>query len=219
MSLSALARSPECEQLLKFVLEHNVTDTWEHPRMLCYVNGRVLAGETSVGEADTEMVVHIAHSHLDSCCSIHLSTLLALATAYVKYQYDAVAEAIIRQGQPVDWALKDKPEGTEGRVMVYANLVARYGVDSPEAMAFYKKYANDLSFSDRNEFVEQAASVRLKALVITIITKEQEAKIQQQRQNASDQFLEDAGLGPSKPERPEIELIRDDQTRVKKRKK
>ena len=189
MSLSPLARSPECERLLKFALDHEVTDIWEHPAIDCYINGHILSGVNPVGELDSnELVVHIADAHGPDKCSIHLSTVVALATAYIKYQYEAVAEAISKNGQSVDWALKDKPEGNDGRVMVYANIVAKYGHDSDEAIEYTHKYLDD------NGFVEAATMVRLKARVLQIISEEQEAKILQQRQNSADSFLQQAGF-------------------------
>ena len=191
MSLSSLARSPESEQLLKFVLDHEVLDNWEHPPLLCYVNGRVLSGTVPVGELQSqELVVNIEYRHGEGKCSIHLSTLLSLATAYIKYQYEAVAAALSRQGKPVDWVLKDKAEGIDGRVMVYADLVAKFGLNSSEAAEHYRTHAPD------NAFVEAAAQVRLQTRVLQIISEEQEAKIQQQRRNSTDQFLDETGFKP-----------------------
>ena len=191
MSLSSLARSPECEQLLRFALDHKVIDNWEHPPLQCYVNGNVLSGAIPVGESESqELVVNISCLHHPKKCSVHLSTILALATAYIKYQYEAVAAALARQGRPVDWILRDKPEGIDGRMMVYIDLVARYGLDSAEAIEHCEKYSTE------NEFVEEVAQIRLRARLLQIISEEQEAKIQQQRRNSSGQFLRKAGFEP-----------------------
>jgi hypothetical protein len=179
MNLSSLARSPECENLLKFALEHEVSDDWETPPLLCHVNGRILSGQVALGEADTEMVVHLNRPDSSSRCSVHLSTLLALAMAYIKYQYEAVANALANQGQQVELDLSAKPEGVASRIMVYSSLVARYGINSEEAIRYHAKYSSD------NDFLDGASSVRMSARMLTIIGEEEEAKILQQRRNST----------------------------------
>jgi len=79
MSLSALARSPECEQLLKFVLDHDVTTNWEQPSIDCFVNGHKLSGTIAVGDTENqELIVHVQDSTSQDKCSVHLSTIIAL---------------------------------------------------------------------------------------------------------------------------------------------
>lgn len=189
--LSALARSPECEQLLKFVLEHDVGEIWGHPRVLCHVNGRVLSADNPVGDPETEMIVHLQHPRIDSQCSVHLSTLISLAVAYIKYQYEAVAAALMQQGQPVDWVLEGEPEALEARGLTFAALVARHGPDSEEALKYHMQYLDD------NAFIELAALIRTKHLLLRTVEVEHEAKIRQQRSNNATRLLKSAGLEPS----------------------
>ena len=116
MSLSALARSPECEQLLKFSIDHDVADNWEFPPIDCFVNGRILSGNEAVGDTtNPELVVYINHKRSDDKCSIHLSTLIALATAHIKYQYEAVIAVLSSRGQPIKWELQNEPGSVDGR--------------------------------------------------------------------------------------------------------
>jgi len=179
MSLSSLARSPESENLIKFAIAHRITEDWESPELLCHVNGRVLSGTVSVGESDKELVVHISPV-LGNKCSIHLSTLLALSTAYIKYQYEAVAMALAESGKSSGLAWDGKPfcKDSDSRVMIYASIVARHGHNSEEANIYHSRCMYD------NDFVSGAAMVRMKARILKIISEEEEAKIQQLKVNA-----------------------------------
>jgi len=171
MGLSSLARSPECELLLRFALNHGIPENWDAPQVSCYVNGRQLSGERPVGQLDSdELVIHL--SWAEEGCVVHLSTVLALATAYIKFQYEAVAAALRGKGVNVANDLDGKAEGLEARVMVYSNLVARHGIDSEQAEQYFKDQCEEPLFEDA------ALGIRLRAKMLQVIASEYDAKIE-----------------------------------------
>ena len=103
--LSALARSDMGEELLEFVRQSGLPDDWENPAahsVEAHCTGRILDNKLGAIEVDgprmnEELLVHLRSPA--GRCVLNLNTLLAFATAYVAYQFDAVGRAIESQSK------------------------------------------------------------------------------------------------------------------------
>lgn len=188
MSVSALARSAECEQLLSFAIDQKIDEFWgDCEDISCYVNGCRLGNSQAPGDLpNPEFIVHLVQNGLpelgdggdvqisDSAgCAIHLSTLLALATAHVKYQYEAVAAAIRSSGNPAESVLDKVDNANEARAMAYSTIIARSGVGSAEEREYYYRYGSN------PDFLEEAHRIRLNYRMRQVVAEEQQAKIDQ----------------------------------------
>ena len=99
--LSSLARSPEGRNLLLFMASAGLSDDWADPTshgVTAYVNGKIL--DNAIGavelvngrQVNEEILVHLECAN--SKVILNLNTLIALASRYIRQQYDVAAEAV-----------------------------------------------------------------------------------------------------------------------------
>ena len=97
---SSLARSPEGRNLLAFAAAAGLSDDWADPSghgVTAWVNGNVLnngvgAVELAGRQVNDELLVHLECA--GAKVILNLNTLLALASSYVRQQYDIATEAV-----------------------------------------------------------------------------------------------------------------------------
>ena len=99
--LSSLARSPEGKSLLSFMRVTELSHDWSNPNrrgITAHFSGQLLDNEvgpielTSTGRINDELLVHLEHR--DTRIIVNLNTLLALASGYIRQQYDVATEAV-----------------------------------------------------------------------------------------------------------------------------
>jgi len=97
--LSSMARSATGKQLLEFMKRAELPPDWEDPpghNVTAYTSGIVLDNkvgptELSGGRVNEELLVHLTLS--DHKIVVNLNVVLALATAYVRQQYEVASKA------------------------------------------------------------------------------------------------------------------------------
>ena len=107
--LSALARSPEGKALLDFAKLSGLPDDWEDPKrhlVTAKCSGHVLDNNNPpvpildvtnprTAAVNEELLVHL--SHPSGACVANLNTVLALACAYIRYQYRLAGEVLAQE--------------------------------------------------------------------------------------------------------------------------
>lgn len=97
--LSSMARSATGKQLLEFMKRAGLPPDWEDPpghNVVAHTSGLVLDNkigptELNGGRVNEELLVHL--SHQDYKIVVNLNVVLALATAYVRQQYEIASKA------------------------------------------------------------------------------------------------------------------------------
>jgi hypothetical protein len=176
MTLSSLARSAECQELLAFTQNVEIDDE-TNPDVRCFVNGYQLSNLYPVSKCDNEdLIVHLIHADTPLAqmgidtrrqCSVHLSTLLRLAIGFIEFQYESIAALLIDKGENVEDLPANSPES---KALAYAMLVVRHGLESRQAKNYWDRHQHDEGFT------ALADGARLRARVISAIAEE--AKIE-----------------------------------------
>jgi len=97
--LSSMARSATGKRLLEFMKKAELPPDWEDPPghgVTAHTTGLILdnmVGPTELngGRVNEEILVHLAHT--DQKIVVNLNVVLALATAYVRQQYEVASKA------------------------------------------------------------------------------------------------------------------------------
>jgi hypothetical protein len=96
---SSLARLPESRNLLAFMAAAGISNDWvDTSGITAYTSGKVLSNEVGAVELagsrkiNEEMLVHLEHGKTKIV--LNLTTLLVLASSYIRQQFNIAAEAV-----------------------------------------------------------------------------------------------------------------------------